>query len=298
MERLRRALTSDQVAGWAFIAPAALLIVLFGIVPIIWGLLLSFQKSDLIDPSTPFVGFANYRAMAHDPVLRTAAGHTLVYTGLFVPISVILALFVAVALNRKIALIHFYRTSVFVPVVASTIATSIMFLWLFDANYGLANWLLGKIGLGPFGFFDSPHGALYTVVLMTVWGWLGFDVIIYLAALQGIPNELVEAAEIDGASRWSIFRNVTVPLLGPATLLLVVWSTINALQLFDEIYFVTHGGPPPYNTAVIVWWLFSMAFRFGAAGYAAAIAYVLFLAILVLTILQYWMGNRVVHYSS
>jgi multiple sugar transport system permease protein len=89
-----------------------------------------------------------------------------------------------------------------------------------------------------------------------------------------------------------------VPLLGPATLLLVVWSSINALQLFDEVYFVTHGGPPPYNTAVVVWWLFSMAFRFGAAGYAAAIAYVLFLAILVLTMVQFWMGNRVVHYSS
>jgi multiple sugar transport system permease protein len=298
MDRLRRTLASDHVAGWAFVAPALLLIVVFGILPIIWGFVLSFQKSDLIDPNTPFVGLANYRALAHDHVLRIAAGHTLVYTGVFVPVSVIGALFVAVALNRKIALIRFYRTSVFVPVVASTIATSIMFLWLLDKNYGLANWLLGKIGLGPFGFFDSPHGALYSIIAMTVWGWIGFDVIIYLAALQGIPEELVEAAEIDGASRWSIFGNVTVPLLGPATLLLVVWSSINALQLFDEIYFVTHGGPPPYNTAVVVWWLFSMAFRFGAAGYAAATAYVLFLAILVLTMVQFWVGNRVVHYSS
>ena len=298
MGRLRRALASDHVAGWAFIGPAFLLIGVFGILPIVWGLVLSFQKSDLIDPNTPFVGLTNYRALAHDHVLRIAAGHTLVYTGVFVPVSVIGALFVAVALNRKIHLIRFYRTAVFVPVVASTIATSIMFLWLFDAQYGLANWLLGKIGVGPFGFFDSPRGALYAIIAMTVWGWVGFDVIIYLAALQGIPHELVEAAEIDGASRWSIFRSITVPLLGPATLLLVVWSSINALQLFDEVYFVTHGGPPPYNTAVVVWWLFSLAFRLGAAGYAAAIAYVLFLAILVLTMVQFWVGNKVVHYSS
>ncbi len=298
MGRLRRALASDHFAGWAFVGPAVLLIGVFGVLPIVWGLVLSFQKSDLIDPNTPFVGLTNYRALAHDPVLRVAAGHTLVYTGVFVPVSVIGALFIAVALNRRIHLIRFYRTAVFVPVVASTIATSIMFLWLFDAQYGLANWLLGRIGLGPFGFFDSPTGALYAIIAMTVWGWVGFDVIIYLAALQGIPRELVEAAEIDGASRWSIFRSITVPLLGPATLLLVVWSSINALQLFDEVYFVTHGGPPPYNTAVVVWWLFSLAFRLGAAGYAAAIAYVLTLAILILTMVQFWMGNKAVHYSS
>ena len=298
MGRLRRALASDHLAGWAFVGPAVLLIGVFGILPIVWGLVLSFQKSDLIDPNTPFVGLTNYRALANDHVLRIAAGHTLVCTGVFVPVSVIGALFIAVALNRKIHLIRFYRTAVFVPVVASTIATSIMFLWLFDAQYGLANWLLGKIGVGPFGFFDSPRGALYAIIAMTVWGWVGFDVIIYLAALQGIPRDLVEAAEIDGANRWSIFRSITVPLLGPATLLMVVWSSINALQLFDEVYFVTHGGPPPYNTAVVVWWLFSLAFRFGAAGYAAAIAYVLFLAILVLTMIQFRLGNRVVHYSS
>src|SRR5512132_708043 len=278
MGRLRRALASDHLAGWAFVGPAVLLIGVFGILP--------------------FVGLTNYRALANDHVLRIAAGHTLVFVGVFVPVSVIGALFIAVALNRKIHLIRFYRTAVFVPVVASTIATSIMFLWLFDAQYGLANWLLGKIGVGPFGFFDSPRGALYAIIAMTVWGWVGFDVIIYLAALQGIPRDLVEAAEIDGANRWSIFRSITVPLLGPATLLLVVWSSINALQLFDEVYFVTHGGPPPYNTAVVVWWLFSLAFRFGAAGYAAAIAYVLFLAILVLTMIQFRLGNRVVHYSS
>ena len=117
-----------------------------------------------------------------------------------------------------------------------------MFLWLFDANFGLANWALGKVGLGPFGCFDSPQGAMPSLVVMTVWGWLGFDTIIYLAALQGVPQELVEAAAVDGASRWSTFRNVTLPLLGPATLLLVVWSTISALQLFDEVYFVTRAG--------------------------------------------------------
>ena len=131
----------------------------------------------------------------------------------------------------------------FVPVAVSTVATAIVFNWVFDPTYGIANWLLNEVGIGSQGFFQDPDQALYAIVAMTVWGWIGFDVIIYLAALQGIPHELLEAAAIDGASRWSTFRSVVLPLLGPATLFLVVWSTINALQLFDEIYNTTRGGP-------------------------------------------------------
>jgi multiple sugar transport system permease protein len=177
------------------------------------------------------------------------------------------------------------------------VATGIIFNWLLDPTYGIANYLLGKFGLGPYGFFQDPDQALYAIVAMTVWGWLGFDVIIYLAALQGIPAELVEAAEIDGASTWSQFRNVTVPLLGPATLFLVVWSTINGLQLFDEVFFLTRGGPGT-ATYVPVLYLYLLAFSQGIAGYAAAIAYVLFAAILVLTIVELGLGKRMVYYAS
>jgi multiple sugar transport system permease protein len=143
---------------------------------------------------------------------------------------------------------------------------------------------------------------MIALVLMTVWGWLGFDTIIYLAALQGVPHELLEAASIDGATRWSSFWRVTWPMLGPATLLLVVWSTISALQLFDEVFFVTHGGPLG-RTSVVVFYVYRLAFEQGLgslslAGYAAAIAYVLFLVILLLTLAQFWLGRRVVHYSS
>ena len=300
--RFRRFLVSNHVAGWAFILPSVILIVLFGIVPIVWGLVLSFQRAGLISPEREWVGFENYARIASDPKARQAAINTIYYTVLFVPISILLALFVAHALNRKIALIRFYRLAVFIPVVTSTIATGIMFLWLFDKNFGLANWLLGKIGLGPFGFFEDPNQAMLALVMMTVWGWLGFDTIIYLAALQGVPHELVEAAAIDGAGRWTTFWRVTWPMLGPATLLLVVWSTISALQLFDEVFFVTHGGPLG-RTSVVVFYVYRLAFEQGLgslslAGYAAAIAYVLFLVILILTLAQFWLGRRVVHYSS
>jgi multiple sugar transport system permease protein len=300
--RLRRFLVSDHVAGWAFILPSVVLIVVFGLIPIVWGLVLSFQKAGLISPAREWVGFDNYERILQDPKAHQAAVNTIYYTVLFVPTSILAALFVAHALDRKIAFIRFYRLAVFIPVVTSTIATGIMFLWMFDANYGLANWLLGKIGLGPFGFFDDPNQAMIALVMMTVWGWLGFDTIIYLAALQGVPSQLIEAAAIDGASRWTTFWRVTWPMLGPATLLLVVWSTISALQLFDEVFFVTHGGPLG-RTAVVVFYVYRLAFEQGLgglslAGYAAAIAYVLFLVILVLTLAQFWLGRRVIHYQS
>ena len=302
MDRFRRFLVSDHAAGWAFILPSVILIVVFGLIPIVWGLILSFQKAGLISPEREWVGLGNYAKIASDPKARQAALNTITYTLLFVPTSILASLFIAHALNRKIAFVRFYRLAVFIPVVTSTIATGIMFLWLFDKNYGLANWLLGKIGLGPFGFFEDPNQAMIALVLMTVWGWLGFDTIIYLAALQGVPQELIEAASIDGSSRWNTFWRVTWPMLGPATLLLVVWSTISALQLFDEVFFVTHGGPLG-RTSVVVFYVYRLAFEQGLgslslAGYAAAIAYVLFLVILMLTLAQFWLGRRVVHYSS
>ncbi len=296
MSWTRRALGSEHLAGWAFVAPATVLIAVFGLGPIIWSGVISFQANDLAS-SPHWVGFANYKALSHDHAFRSAIKHTLVYTVLFVPISVGGAMAVAVALNRRIRGIRFYRLAVFIPVVTSTVATGIVFLWLLDPTFGLVNYGLHKVGLPQQQFLQDPNQALYCIVAMTVWSWLGFDVIIYLAALQGIPRDLLEAAEIDGASKWSSFRTIVVPLLGPATLFLVVWSTINALQLFDEIYVTTRGGPLT-STTVIVYYLYQQAFQFFNGGYGAAIAYVLFLAILVVTVFQLWIGNRRVYYSS
>ncbi|HEY2320804.1 MAG TPA: sugar ABC transporter permease [Solirubrobacteraceae bacterium] len=292
----RRLIRSDHLAGWAFVAPAVILIAVFALIPIGWSLLLSLQSTNLIAPAH-YVGLANYRALTKDPAFRSAIGHTLVYTVLFVPISVGGALGIAVALNRKIRGIRFYRLAVFVPLVTSTVATGLIFLWLLDPTFGLVNYVLHLLGLPQQQFLQDPNQALYCIVAMTVWSWVGFDVIIYLAALQGIPQDLLEASEMDGASRWATFRSIVLPLLGPATLFIVVWSTINALQLFDEIYVSTRGGPLG-STTVIVYYLYQQAFQFFNGGYGAAIAYVLFVAILIVTLLQLWVGRRRVYYSS
>jgi len=293
---VRRALGSEHLAGWAFTLPAVVLIVIFGIVPIVWSGIMSFQANDLV--SAPhWVGMANYRALLHDPAFAASVRHTVLYTVLFVPLSVAGAMLVAWALNRKLHGVRFYRLAVFVPVVTSTVATGIIFLWLLDPVFGLVNFFLSKLGISAQGFLSNPNQALYCIVAMTIWGWLGFDVIIYLAALQGVPQELIEAAEIDGAGKWSSFRNVVLPFLRPATLFLVVWSTISALQLFDEIYVTTRGGPLG-STTVVVFYLYQQAFQFFNAGYGAAIAYVLFLAILVITVIQLKVGSRGVYSNS
>jgi multiple sugar transport system permease protein len=292
----RRALGSDHVAGWLFVAPAVVLIGIFGLVPIAWSAIMSFQANDLVSPPS-WVGLANYQALIKDPVFIDSVQHTLVYTALFVPLSVAGSLVVAWALNRKLRGVRFYRLAVFVPVVTSTVATGIIFMWLLDPVFGLANYFLSLVGLPEQGFLQDTNQALVCIVVMTVWGWLGFDVIIYLAALQGIPQELMEAAQIDGAGKWSSFRNVVLPFLRPATLFLIVWSTISALQLFDEIYVTTRGGPLG-STTVIVYYLYQQAFQFFNAGYGAAIAYVLFVAILIITIIQLRVGGRSVYGRS
>jgi len=279
-----------------FVAPAVVLIGIFGLVPIAWSAIMSFQANDLVSAPS-WVGLANYQALAKDPVFMASVRHTLVYTALFVPISVAGSLLVAWALNRKLRGVRFYRLAVFVPVVTSTVATGIIFMWLLDPVFGLVNYFLSLVGLPEQGFLQDTNQALLCIVAMTVWGWLGFDVIIYLAALQGIPQELMEAAQIDGAGKWSSFRNVVLPFLRPATLFLIVWSTISALQLFDEIYVTTRGGPLG-STTVIVYYLYQQAFQFFNAGYGAAIAYVLFLAILLITIIQLKVGGRGVYGKS
>jgi len=270
---------------------------LFGVAPIIWSAVMSFQRNNLLSPSTPFVGAANYRKMIHDPVVAQAIQHTLVYTVLFVPGTMLVGLFLAVAMNRKIRFISFYRTAAYATMAVSTISEAIVFIWLFDPSYGVVNFFLGKVGIAPQQFLNSPSEALYVIVIMTIWGWTGFSVVIYLAALQGVPQQLIEAASIDGAGPWQAFRRVTLPLLSPASLFLAVWLSINALQLFDEVYLATQGGPLNATT-VLVYYLYNQAFQQFNFGYASAIAYFLFLVIIVVTVIQFRVGRRYTYYRS
>jgi multiple sugar transport system permease protein len=288
---------SEHFTGWAFATPGVAIILLFGAVPVVWSAVMSFQRNNLLSPDTPYVGLHNYRVMLHDPIVGQAVEHTLIYTALFVPGTMIVGLFLAVAMNRKIRFISLYRTAAYATMAISTISEALVFIWLFDPSYGVVNYLFSLLHIPQQQFLNSPSEALFVIVVMTIWGWTGFAVVIYLAALQGIPQHLIDAAATDGASKWATFRRVTLPLLSPATLFLAVWLTINALQLFDEIYLSTKGGPLN-STSVLVYYLYEQAFQDFNFGYASAIAYFLFLIILVVTAIQFRVGRRFTYYRS
>jgi multiple sugar transport system permease protein len=292
----RRTRRADHVAGWAFVSPAVVLIGVFGLIPVVWSLVLSLQETDLTSGGT-WTGGANYQRMIHDPVFWQAARQTLIYCVLFVPITMVLALPISVLLNQKVRGMVFYRMAVFAPLVTSTVATGVIFSWLYNPQIGLVNAGLDRLGLPQQGFFQSTGEALPAVVGMTVWGWLGFAVIIYLSALQNVPRELMEAAALDGCGRIRAFFKVELPLLAPASAFLLVWLTINALQLFDEVYVTTKGGPLHAST-VLVYYLYQQAFVNFDGGYAAAIGCATFLVILVVTVVQLWLGRRTSHFEA
>ena len=294
--RQRRAGAAEQFTGWAFVTPGAAIIVLFGAVPIVWSAIMSFQNNQLTG-NTSYVGLRNYRLMLHDPVVAQAVQHTFVYTALFVPGTMIVGLFLAVAMNRKIRGISLYRTAAYATMAISTIGEAIVFIWLFDPSYGVVNYFLSLLGIPQQQFLNDPSQALYVIVIMTIWGWTGFSVVIYLAALQGVPQMLLDAAAVDGASKWTTFRRVTLPLLSPASFFLAIWLTINAMQLFDEVYLSTAGGPLNATT-VLVYYLYEQAFQNFNFGYASAIAYLLFLIIIVVTAVQFRVGRRFTYYRS
>lgn len=278
--RLRELKTA--LTGWSFIGPATVIIVGLSIFPAGWALVLSLQDWDGFSPAT-FVGARNYQQLLTDADFGNAVLNTVGYTLMFVPASVLLGLFLAVALNRRIRFIGFYRTAIFVPFVASAASTGILSTYLFSPQFGLVNNVLRVVHLPQPGWLDNPHQAMLVVVIMSLWGGAAFTTVIYLAALQDVPPDLIEAALVDGANRWQTFWRVVWPQLLPVTIFVVIWQMIQAIQLFDLVYTTTRGGPLDATTT-IVYFLYDKAFHSLQFGYGSAAAYVLFAATLLITI--------------
>ncbi|MET7424775.1 sugar ABC transporter permease [Dactylosporangium sp. NPDC005555] len=286
----RRPAIRRTLTGWAFAGPATIIVVGLSLFPAIWAFFISRTKwNGIAEPQD--IGWRNYERLAQDPDLAAAAQHTLVLTVLFVPASILLGLLIAIALNQRIRLIGFYRTCIFVPYVASAAATGILAGYVFNPQFGAANEALRRLGLPTQQFLENPRQALLVVCLIALWGEVGFTTVVYLAALQDVPRELVEAATMDGAGRWRIFRSVTLPQLRPVTLFTTVWQSITALQLFDLIYTTTRGGPMN-STQTIVYYIYELAFQTRRLGYGAAVAYLLFAVTLLLTALVIWRSRR------
>ncbi|MFG6197977.1 carbohydrate ABC transporter permease [Nonomuraea sp. JJY05] len=286
----RRSRLAPQLTGWGFVFPATLVIVGLSLFPAVWALLLSLRDGDLLTGGD-YVGLANYRDMFGDAELAAAAGHTLLYTVLFVPGSVVLGLALALALNLKIRLIGFYRTCFFVPYVVSAAATGILSNFVFDPDFGIVNAGLKALGLPAMGFLQDPDQAMLTLVAISLWGGVGMPAVVYLAALQDIPRMLIEAARVDGGAGRHVLRHVVLPQLRPATVFLLIWQTITALQLFDLVYTTTKGQPLD-STTTIVFYLYRQAFQLFHSGYGTAIAYVLFIVTLAVSGAVLWRGAK------
>jgi multiple sugar transport system permease protein len=286
----RRAAVRRGLIGWAFAGPGTVLVVGLSIFPAVWAFLISRTRwNGIAAPRN--IGWTNYRVMAEDPDLWDAVKHTFVLTALFVPSSIIIGLLVAIALSQKIRLIRFYRTCIFVPFVASAAATGILASYVFNPQFGSANEILRLIGLPTQQFLEDPHQVLVVICVIALWGEIGFTAVIYLAALQDIPRDLIEAATVDGATPVQVFRYVTLPELGPVTVFTAVWQTITALQLFDLVFTTTRGGPLNASQT-IVYYVYELAFQTTRYGYGSAVAYGLFALTMVLTIAMILYSRR------
>jgi len=272
--RRSRPRRAETLQGWSFVLPATAIVVGLSLFPAAWALLLSMQKWNGFTEPT-FIGLDNYRAMGEDADLVSAIGHTVLYTALFVPSSVLLGLLLAVVLNRRVLFVGVYRTAIFLPFVVSAAATGILASYLFNPQYGLVNAVLRTMHLPQQGWLEDPHQAMVVIAIMSLWGQAAFTTVLFLAALQDVPVELVEAARIDGANRWQAFWHITFPQLAPVTVFATIWQTIGAVQLFDLVYTTTRGGPLR-STETVVYHLWTSAFRELQLGYASAVAYGLF----------------------
>jgi multiple sugar transport system permease protein len=286
----RRIRRSNNITGWAFAGPSVFIVLGLSFIPMIWAAYLSLTDSNLISRGH-FIGFANYAALAKDPQLRQAFTNTFLLALMYLPIGLAAGLGVAILLNQKIRLIGFYRTCFLVPFVASAAAEGLLFSFIFDPDFGIVNAGLQAVGLPRQGFLQDPSEALVVLAVVYFWTQFGFNIVIYLAALQDIPQEVLEAASIDGAGRWARFWHVTVPTVRPVTVFLLVWSLIDVFQFFDLVYTTTQGGPLN-STLTLVYYIWQLAFNYFTAGYGAAVAYVLFFTSLIVTVAALAYGRR------
>ncbi len=267
----------------------------FTLGPMVYSLYLSFTHWDLFS-SPRFIGLGNYAQLSGDPLFWQSLRVTSIYSIVSVPLGLIVSLMLAILLNQKVKGLSVFRTILYLPSVVSGVAVSTVFMWVFNPQFGLLNALLGELGVKGPGWLSDPNWALPSLILMSLWG-VGGNMIIFLAGLQNIPVSLLEAASLDGATLWRRFWSVTIPILSPSILFNLVLSIINQFQTFTQAYVMTNGGPL-HSTLFYVYYLFENAFQYLNMGYAAALGWILFIIILVLTMIVLATSKKWVFYQG
>lgn len=286
----RRGINEQQNIAYLFILVPVSLLLIFGIFPILMGLYFSFTDYNIIEPAN-WIGFANFQKIFQDEFFFVSLRNTLVYTFLYVPLGLIVALGTAILLNKKVKVTNLFRTFFYLPVLCSTVATATIWYWLLNPQYGLLNQLLRLIGIDGPAWLYSSNWAMTAIVIMSVWMTFGGNMMIFLAGLQGINPALYEAADIEGASSWQKFRHITWPQLSKTTFLVTTQLIIGAFQVFDQAYMLTKGGPGN-STITLVYYIYNKGFGGLEMGYASALSFILFLIIFVFSLANMKLTNK------
>jgi multiple sugar transport system permease protein len=302
--RERRAVTplerQEMLAGLAFISPWIIGFLIFTAGPMVVSLGLSFTNYDVLNPPK-FTGLDNYRMLTQDPRLGLSLTNSFIYAALHVPLAMIVALALALLLNRVGKAAGFFRTAFYLPSITPAVAVGTLWLWILNPRVGLVNRGLEALGIPGPGWTTDPNWIKPGIVLMSLWS-VGSTVILYLAALRNVPNELYEASRIDGANSWNQFRHITVPMISPTLFFTLVVNTSGALQIFTEVYTMYFGNMKSgsASSAGLFYniYLFRQAFEFLHMGYASAMAWLLFIIILILTLIQLRVSRRWVYYEG
>ncbi len=281
--------------GVVFILPQLISLICFGIIPIVIAFVLSFYEwNGFTIPE--FIGIDNFITVLKDPDMWTAIKNTAVYTVIYVPCSIVLALLLAVVLN-KVAGKLFYRAVFFLPQVVTSVGIAVVWSWIYQPQFGILNMILRFFGFEGKEWLRDPSTAMGAVIVMSIWWGLGYNIVLFLAGLQNVPAAYVEAAKIDGATSKDIFFHITVPLISPTTLLVTITTMIDAFQVFDQMFLLTSGGPVK-STYTIALHIYQTAFSEFEMGEASTISLFLFVVIVAISALQFKLSNKWVHYGE
>ena len=285
-----------STAGWVFAGPALAVIAVFFALPVLAALALSLTDFDIYaladGDNLRFVGFGNYLGLMQNPLFWQALGNTFYFVLVGVPLSIALSLGAALLLHSRLGFFKpFFRTAYFAPVVTTVVAVAVVWRYLFHTRYGLVNWALSGLGIEPVDWLGDPDWAMPTIILFAVWKNFGYNMIIFLAGLQAIPEDLYEAARIDGASRWRQFLHVTLPMLGPVMLMVAILTLSGYFQLFAEPYVMTQGGPLQ-STVSVLYLMYEEGFKWWNLGNASAVAFTLFVIMATITYGLLWVARR------
>lgn len=274
-----------------FLAPSLILLTIFLVLPIISAVYMSFNKvgvNAILNPSSiNFVGFENYsKILFHDELFRKALINTLIVLIIAMPLTIALSLTLAILINSKLTKFSsLFRVGFYLPAISNTIAVALVWKWLLNGDYGLVNYILSTIGISGPNWLANEHAAIFTIIMLVVWKGIGPNTILYMAALSGIPDSVKEAAEIDGASAWQRFIKITIPMLTATTTYISIMLLIGYLQLFEEPYMLTGGGPVNATTSIVML-IYNEAFKYFNFGYASALSMILFWLIFVVSLIR------------